>query len=152
MEMEKRANRKKLACKDVSLTDQSFAKQANINNIVAKYQKTGILGNGEVGYLKYGDVSQTPSLEAAFEAVFRATEAFNCLPATIRKLLDNDPSQLEIWLSDEKNHKIAEDHGLLMKKAVSSDSQLSGGENEISTDSQVSAVNQATAAVNGETL
>jgi hypothetical protein len=104
-----------------------------VNVIVKQYHKTGILPQAKHYNGIYGDFSEVPTLMEAFEAVNRAEESFQQLPAEIRKLMDNDASQLEIWLSDEKNRKLAEEHGLLEKVDNSSDNSQSGGQDEHSS-------------------
>lgn len=99
-----------------SATDQSYKKAVDINNIVGKFMKTGILPQTSVG--KYGDFSQVPTLEEAYEAVQAAQDQFYGLPAEIRKEMDNDPSKMEIWLSDEKNYDSALKYGLIEAKVV----------------------------------
>jgi phage internal scaffolding protein len=114
MELQRKVPRKQIDCSGVSKTDQSYKKAVNINNIIKKFKKTGVLPETRQGV--YGDYSQVPTLEEAHEAVKMASEAFMSLPATVRKLMDNDPSKLELWLSDEANYDIAVENGLLEKK------------------------------------
>jgi phage internal scaffolding protein len=127
-----RENRKKLYCKDISKTDQSYKKSTDINVLIAKYQKTGIVPNLHQRTGSYGDFSEVPTLEDAFERVNSAIEAFNSLPADIRKLMDNDASQLASWLSNEDNHEMAIKYGLLEKKDIT-DNSSTGGVNESTT-------------------
>lgn len=98
-----------------SMTDQSQKKQCNINNIVATYHKTGQLPQGDL-VPQYGDISEVPTLEQTFDVAQRAVEVFNALPATVRRLIDNNPLKLESWVSDEDNYEIAVKHGLINKK------------------------------------
>jgi phage internal scaffolding protein len=122
-----RENRKKLICKDVSKTDQSHKKLSDVNVIVGRYKKTGILPgqNGSRGV--YGDFSHVPSLTEAFEVVQKAADAFYTLPAEIRKQMGNDPSQLHLWLSDEKNYDAACDAGLIERVLENTDIPANGG-------------------------
>jgi len=107
-------------CSKPVLTDQSFKKSCDINNIVKSFMKTGMLPpSRKEGH--YGDFSEVPTLEASFNAAQLAQEAFYDLPSDIRKLMDNDASKLELWLSDENNHEMAYQHGLLEKKAQAAD-------------------------------
>jgi phage internal scaffolding protein len=110
-----RTNRKKFICQGVSKTDQSYKKSTDINILISKYKKTGIIPNLNQRQGRYGDFSSSVTLEEAFETTQNAIEAFNELPANIRKAMDNDPSKLEIWLSDEENYDMAVKYGL--KKA-----------------------------------
>lgn len=100
---------------DKQITDQSWKKSCDINNIVKQFTKTGTLPNS-TKIPQYGDFSELPTLEAAFEVAHSAQEAFYSLPAMVRKLIDNDPSKLELFIADEANREICEKHGLIEKK------------------------------------
>lgn len=115
--IEKRENgsrRVSIDCGKISKTDQSYKKAVDINNIVAKFMKTGILPQKSVGV--YGDFTSVPSLEEAYEAINKAADQFYALPASVRKLMDNDPSKMEMWLSDEANYDEALKYGLINAK------------------------------------
>lgn len=103
-------------CSGASRTDQSYKKAVDINNIIAKFQKTGVLPENSMGV--YGDFSSIPTLEEAHEAIIKATEQFYALPAGVRKEMDNDPSKLELWLSNEANYDKALSYGLVEPKIV----------------------------------
>ena len=99
----------------VSKTDKSMAKATDINTIVKTYQKTGVLPQGRRGY--YADISNIPlSLNEAFSIVEDACDAYNELPAQIRKQMGNDPSKLEEFVNDENNYDILVEHGIINKK------------------------------------
>lgn len=139
-------NRNKLICNDVSLTDQSFKKRCDVNKIVAQYKKTGVLAQPTAYKGYFADFSEVPSLEDAFEAVKRASERFQSLPAEVRLLMSNDPSKLEIWLSDSQNLELAQKHGLIEKKIVEPDEIIppTGG-NNVNNGSDISGGSNASA-------
>jgi phage internal scaffolding protein len=116
-----REKRNVLFCEDQSLTDQSYRKSSDLNVLIKKYKKTGVMPDLLQKKGQYGDFSNVPTLEAAFKAVNHAKMLFQELPAEVRKLMDNDPSKMELWLSDEVNHEIAEKYGLLDKNSQSSE-------------------------------
>lgn len=97
------------------LTDQSYANACDINVIMAQYAKTGLLPQNSTIPPRYIDTTQVPTLEQAFSAVNSALEAFNDLPPTIRKLMDNDPSQLENFIADPNNADLLLKHGILIQ-------------------------------------
>lgn len=97
------------------LTDQSYANACDINVIMAQYAKTGLLPQNSTIHPRYIDTTQVPTLEQAFSAVNSALEAFNNLPPTIRKLMDNDPSQLENFIADPNNADLLLKHGILIQ-------------------------------------
>lgn len=96
-------------------TDQSYKKSCDINNIVTQFMKTGVLPSSSK-MPQYGDFTEVPTLEASFDVVQTAREAFYSLPSDIRKLLDNDPSKLESFVLDVNNKEICLKHGLLTEK------------------------------------
>lgn len=99
-----------------SLTDQSDLATSDINYIMAQYAKTGLLPVSDKIQGAYLDNTELPSLEQAFEMVNQASELFMQLPATVRKAMDNDPSQLENFISDDNNRDFLVKHGVLVQK------------------------------------
>lgn len=69
---------------DPGLTDQAPAKDADINNIVATYYKTGILP-GRDGPQVFADVSDAPTYQDALQTVINAENAFMTLDGKTRK-------------------------------------------------------------------
>lgn len=112
-------------CSEPKLTDQSFKNQCDINVIMANYAKTGVFGHVNRSEPKYIDNSNIPSLEQAFEVVYAAEEAFYELPADIRKLMDNNPSQLENFISNKENADLLLKHGVLMERKKPEESETS---------------------------
>lgn len=97
-----------------SLAQQQFKDECDVNRIVDRYNKTGVLEHLSEITPQYGDVTDVPSdLMAAYDAVGRAEEAFMQLPSQLRKDLDNDPSRLSAWLRDENNRETAVRYGLM---------------------------------------
>lgn len=103
-------------CSSPVLTDQSAKNQCDINVIMDNYSKTGMFSHLSQKEPHYIDNTQIPNLESAFEITKAATNAFYELPATIRKLMDNDPSKLETFISDPENADLLFKHGVLVKK------------------------------------
>lgn len=97
-----------------SLCQQHFRDECDVNKIVDRYVRTGVLEHLADVPPHYGDVSEIPTdLISAYAAVDRAEAAFMDLPSGLRKELDNDPSRLGAWLSDEANRDTAVKYGLL---------------------------------------
>lgn len=99
-----------------SRTQQQFAKQCDINSIMARYGKTGQLPADIIRQGVYGDVSQIPDLLDATRLVAQAQADFNALPAEIRNKVGNDPTKLVAYLSDPANDAEAVKLGLKIKK------------------------------------
>lgn len=106
----------KLVCKDVSRTRQEFVNDTDINRIVDKYTKTGVLpfaGRKNLGM--YADVSEIPDYGSALAFVVHAKEQFNKLDVNVRKRFHNSPQELLDFLKDENNREEAVKLGLVEK-------------------------------------
>ena len=93
-----------LDCSDLpSLTRQEFAADCDINNLMAQFEKTGILPVNSYGEPRYMDVSDVPDLHRAHAVLHEATASFMALPATVRREFDNDPIKFVEYAQDPKN-------------------------------------------------
>lgn len=102
---------------DPGRTDQSQAKDCDINNIVATYNKTGVMPEGRGAGL-FADVSDAPSYQDALQTVLNAENAFMALDAKTRKRFDNDASQMLAFLEDPKNRQEAAALGMLNPEPI----------------------------------
>jgi len=87
-----------------SRTQQQFKDECNINKIMEKYRKTGMvthLRNGGEGV--YADLSQVGDYQDMVHRVMHANEEFLKLPSEIRTRFGNDPQNLVDFLKDPKN-------------------------------------------------
>lgn len=87
-----------------SLTQQQFKKDCDVNNIIAKYKKTGSvthIRNRVEGV--YADLTNIPSYDEALQQIIHANNTFNELPALVRARFANDPQQLINFLQDPEN-------------------------------------------------
>lgn len=102
-----------------SLTRQEFADECDINVLMAKYEKTGILPtNVNTGEPQYLDVSDVPDLMHAHEILNNATTAFMALPATVRRDFDNDPVKFISFAENPENLEQLREWGLAPPKPV----------------------------------
>lgn len=108
--------RRQIDCSHPKLTDQSFAKMCDINTIMAQYAKTGMLPHFKKADPQFIDTTELPSLMDAHAAVNHSKKLFNDLPAVIRRAMDNNPANLENYLSDPENQKFLLKHGVLEDK------------------------------------
>lgn len=101
-----------LHCRDDSLTVQSDAKDADINTIMARYQKTGQLP--ALGRLpSYGDFDVVNDFRSALELVRQGEAEFMRLPAAVRADFGNDPAAFSEFASNPANHEELLDMGIL---------------------------------------
>lgn len=97
-----------------SMTDPSFQEQSDVNTIIKRYQKTGHWPAKQTG--QYMDLSETPDLHTAMDIVTKAQQAFNELPAELRKRFGNSPIELVNYLQDPTNDQEAIKLGLKEKR------------------------------------
>lgn len=86
-----------------SMTKQSEKDSADINFIMKRYQKTGILPDLIKKEPRYGDFSEVTDYIQAIQIVQHAEEQFSALDAHIRKRFNNDPSQFLNFVQDPQN-------------------------------------------------
>jgi len=72
-----------------TMTEQHHAKTCNINYIVGKYQKTGLIEHTNRHQPSYGDVSGA-DYEKAMSLVCEQETEFQELPSSVRKHYKND--------------------------------------------------------------
>ncbi|QKI28934.1 VP3 [Kummerowia striata gokushovirus] len=85
---------KVLCSQEEKKTKSEFADECDINLIMARYRKTGILPQSALSAAaRFGDFSQVPSFMEMQEKIIAAHELFEALPAAVRKQFDNDPGQ-----------------------------------------------------------
>lgn len=94
-----------------SRTRQDMADECDVNNIMAKYEHTGVLP--QVGNPYYADFTSVPNtLQEAMHQMHDATEAFMTLPAKVRREFDNDPAKFVDFAMQDDNLDQMIDWGL----------------------------------------
>lgn len=96
-----RNNRFKYVHQGKSMTHQSFAKDADINNIVKSYNKNGFYENVKLGTPVYADFTDFEDYHTTLNRVHEAQKLFQKLPSRLRAKVNNDPGQLMGFLEDE---------------------------------------------------
>jgi len=96
-----------------SMTQQQFKDECDINNILKRYQTTGIMPNGTREPM-FDDFTQMPDLQEAFAIIQLAEKDFvqNC-PAVLRKRFGNDPLEFVNYLNNPENYDEAVKLGLI---------------------------------------
>lgn len=85
-----------------SRTEQSHKNECDINNIISKYDRTGLVTHRNEYRGQYGFASQQ-TFEDAMLVVARAQSMFNDLPAKVRDRFNHDPGQFLKFVQDDKN-------------------------------------------------
>lgn len=98
-----------------SMTDKTAFEETDINNIVARYEKTGMLPmSNKRGTGIYADVSNLPDLLGAAILLKESQDIFDQLPSRLREKFKNSPQNMIDFISDPKNQKEALSLGLIV--------------------------------------
>lgn len=95
-----------------SLTIQADAHDLDINNIMARYLKTGLVPATRAQAF-FGDASALPDFQEAQQIIIDANLAFENLPAKVRDRFLNDPARFLEFMGDTANRQEAFDLGLM---------------------------------------
>jgi len=94
-------------------TMQEFVKDCDINLIIAKYRKTGVLPESVRRVAgQYGDFSQVPTFQEMQEKINLGMELFAALPAKVRKQFSNDPGEFLAAAETDEGRKLMVTLGL----------------------------------------
>lgn len=99
-----------------SLTQQQFAEDCDINCIISKFTKTGLLTHVKESQGSYGDFLKIPDYQTSLNLITQAQSDFNLLPPQLRSKFQNDPNNLINYLSQPQNQDEAIKLGLLPQK------------------------------------
>lgn len=99
--------------KEEGRTKPEFAKECDINRIMAKYRQTGILPEyARQAAQRFGDFSQVPDFMEMQARVNAAMEMFGALPAAVRKQFNNDPHEFVQAASTKEGRELMVKLGL----------------------------------------
>lgn len=109
--------RVQLFCTTKGRTKQSFKDECDINTIIRRFLKTGMLDYANKHEPRYGD---TTGIEytMAMQTVAAAKSIFNDLSAELRSRFENEPAKFLDFVNDEKNREEAQKLGLLKPVAA----------------------------------
>lgn len=105
---------------DPGLTKAEFQDECDINKLMERYEKTGLINNVNKSvpvYLDLGDASAL-DLMSAMNTLNAAEAAFNSLPAQVRAVFENDPMSFVAFAEDEANKDQLREWGLVKPKEV----------------------------------
>lgn len=106
-------------------TKQSFKDEADINLIMERYARTGILEFQQRRQAQYGDFTGY-DYQAAKDLVAKGYSMFYELPATVRDRFKNDPAAFLDFVSNDGNRAEAEKLGLLKPQDAPSATEAGG--------------------------
>ncbi|WNK15022.1 MAG: internal scaffolding protein [Microvirus sp.] len=105
-------------------TKQSFRDECDINRIMARYAKSGVLPDLIRGNPQYGDFSSVADYQSALNIVVLAEEQFASLDGQVRARFGNDPACFLSFCSDPANRSELARMGLLKPELVNQDGSL----------------------------
>jgi phage internal scaffolding protein len=88
---------------EVTKTVQSEKDNVDVNNIIARHNKTGLIDHVAKGVAQYGDFTEVNEYRENLDMVRKAQESFAALPSDVRKRFDNDPGKFFEFATDPKN-------------------------------------------------
>jgi len=96
--------RVQFATTGASLTRQESKRECDINRVMERFEKTGVLEHQNKYEGRYGDFLDVPQdYHSAVNQVMAAQEMFSELPSKVRKRFGNDPALYLEFLDDPKN-------------------------------------------------
>lgn len=104
-------------------TQQSFVTECDINTIISKYRRTGLLGDLIKRNPQYGDFSEVGTYQEAYNTVLKAEEQFSALPSNLREKFNNKPEEFLKYVHDPKNADELVEMGLATRREPSEEAQ-----------------------------
>ena len=87
-----------------SRTQVSFKEECDINNIMKRFERTGMLDHLNQYQGRYGDFLEVPqSYHDAVNQVIAANEMFMTIPAKVRAMFNNDPGEFLAFVENPEN-------------------------------------------------
>ena len=102
-------------CEGESLTQQQFVEECDVNNILAKYKRTGLISHLARHSGNFGDFSSVDDYQTSLGKIMQAQQSFEMLPSELRSKFGNDPGRLIEFMSDEKNTEDCYKFGLKIR-------------------------------------
>ena len=96
-------------------TEQHHKLECDVNNIIKKYDRTGLINHISQIEAKYGDLTGL-EFQKMQNIVAGAKSMFNELPVEVRKEFDNDPQKLITFMENPENRERAIELGLIDKE------------------------------------
>jgi len=106
-----------LKCDDESLTQQQFKEESDINTIVNRFMKSGVMPT-PVNMPQYIDYEGVFDYQSAMNAVRSADEQFMRMDAKVRARFNNSPQEFLAFFADPANTDEAIRLGLAVPNAV----------------------------------
>lgn len=96
----------------VEPAQQQFKKDADLNSIMAKFQKTGAMDHVKIYESEYGFASPT-DYHASMNTIVKAEAMFSALPSSLRNRFENKPAAFLEFIQNDENRQEAIELGLI---------------------------------------
>lgn len=116
-----------LRCDDPSLTQQQFKEEADINTIVDRFLRSGVLPT-PVNMPQYVDYEGVFDFQSAMNVVRAADENFMRLDAKIRSRFNNSPQEFLEFFADPANTEEAIRLGLAIPQQAATVTDVTAAE------------------------
>lgn len=100
-------------CSQDGMTHQEEADACDINKIMSRYEKTGLMAHVNEHEGQYGDFTAVTDFHTAMSIVTEAQSMFMSLPASVRGRFGNDPGAFLDYANDPANADGMRELGLL---------------------------------------
>lgn len=101
-----------------SYVQSAYKDECDVNRIMEKFNRTGLLPQLINSNPRFGDFSEVPDFQEAQNIIATANSQFAALPAKLRDRFRNDPAEFLAFVHDEKNKGELAELGLLKPEAV----------------------------------
>ena len=99
-----------------TLCQQHFRDECDINNIMARFMKTGLLPSVNSGSYDFFDAGESLTYHDACNLIAKADEVFGSLPASVRARFNNDPGEYLAFFEHPENYEEAVKLGFAFPK------------------------------------
>jgi len=106
-----------LQCDDHSLTQQQFKDESDINTIVDRFMKSGVMPN-PINMPQYMDYEGVFDFQTAMNTIRQADENFMRMDAKVRARFNNSPQEFLEFFGNPENTQEAIRLGLAIPQAV----------------------------------
>jgi len=111
-----------------SRTKRAFKDDYDLNHVIQRYHKTGILPQMRSDQPTYGDYSNPIDYQEAQNKIMLANDLFGALPARIRRDFDDDPATFLAFASNPDNQEELVQMGLADPSSLQSRSTGTTGD------------------------
>lgn len=101
--------------KPIYRTEQHHKNECDVNRIIKKYDKTGVIHHVSKFEAEFGDATG-PDFKSAMDLVVRSQANFDQLPSNIRKRFKNSAGELLAFMDDASNREEAIELGLIDRR------------------------------------